>query len=448
MVNNVWRERLMVMTVLGWSAAFGLTAMLAGWAGSGIGGRINGAYSDESGTLMVALIVAVAAGALAGVLAQRHRFMAGYRWLPVLLFVAMSAFMWTARGVHHGGDTPRYVGGAERLLSGEPLLGRDSAYVGYIAVVALFQTLGADSAGIVGFQVFISALCAVALFSMGRRMAGELAGVAAASLYAVNVDLARFTFSILTDSLFTSGLLLSTYLAYRTLDGDRRWALPAAATALATGFLRPGGSFFVPIFGVALAFALLRDRSLAWRAGAAVAVLVASVWLNLGPVRAVYSTEDPMQWLVGGYVLIENEEYRMPMPPVGDSVSSAEYCAEWPVACTRLVLRRVFVEFAHTRTFYSFRHNLMVWLTFPLLYAWAVIGAWATRRHALTWLSVAVVGLQTALTGLTLADWDGRLVLFVFPVITLYSGIGVAVLASSYLARRQGAPSATGTSPR
>ena len=367
--------------------------------------------------------------------------------MPVLLFVAMAAFMWTARGVHHGGDTPRYVGGAERLLGGEPLLGRDSAYVGYIAVVALFQTLGTSGAGIVAFQVFVSALCAIALFSMGRRVAGELAGVAAASLYAINVDLARFTFSILTDSLFTSGLLLSTYLTYRALAGDRRGALPAAATALATGFFRPGGSFFVPIFGVALVFAILRDRSLAWRGGAAVAVLVASVWLNLGPVRAVYSTEDPMQWLVGGYVLIENEEYRMPMPPAGDSVSSIEYCANWPVACIRLVLRRVFVEFAHTRSFYSFRHNLLVWLSFPLLYALAIIGAWAARRHSLTLLSVAVVGLQMALTGLTLADWDGRLVLFVFPLITLYSGVGIAALASSYQARRQRARSVTGTSP-
>ncbi|MGE3841793.1 MAG: hypothetical protein AB7I50_09415 [Vicinamibacterales bacterium] len=117
-VNNSWRVRLMVMTVFGWSAAFGITAMVAGWGGSAVGGRITGAYSDESGSLLVALIVAAAAGALAGALTLRQRFMAGYRWLPVLLFVAMAAFMWTARGVHHGGDTPRYVGGAERLLAG------------------------------------------------------------------------------------------------------------------------------------------------------------------------------------------------------------------------------------------------------------------------------------------------------------------------------------------
>ncbi len=418
-------------TALGWSAAFLIVATLAGSAGTRIASGINGAYSEEAGSLFVAIVVAAVAGAIAGMLAQRHRFLQGYRWVPVLLFVAMAAFMWTVRGVHHGGDTPRYVGGAERLLAGEPLLGRDSAYIGYIAFVAVSKTLAIGEAGIIALQVLVSALCAVALFSMGRRVAGELAGVAAASLYAVNVDISRFTFSILTDSLFTSGLLLSTYLTYRALAGDRRWAAPATAVVLATAFVRPGGSFFLPIFGVALAFAVLHQRSLAWRAGAALVVLAASVWLNLGPVRAVYSTENPTQWLIGGYVLIENEEYRMPMPPAAADVSPMRYCAEWPVACSRLVLRRVAVEFAHTRTFYSFRHNLMVWLSFPLLYALAVIGVLATRRESLTLLSLAVVGLQTALTGLTLADWDGRLVLFVFPLITLFSGIGVAVLAST-----------------
>jgi hypothetical protein len=35
----------------------------------------------------------------------------------------------------HAGDTPTFLGGAERLLDREPLLGRDGAYIGYIALV-------------------------------------------------------------------------------------------------------------------------------------------------------------------------------------------------------------------------------------------------------------------------------------------------------------------------
>ena len=376
--------------------------------------------------------------ALSHVLKRLSPLARGMR-LPFLMFAVTCLMMFFVRGVHHGGDTPRYLGGAELFLNGEPLPGRYGTYIGYIVFVALFQALGAGGVGIIVAQVLVSALCVAALYDLGRRVAGETAGVAAACLYAANIDLARFTFSILTDSLFTSGLVLSTYLTYRTVASDLRWAAPAAATVVITASLRPGGSFFVAVFGTALAFAILRERSWLWKGLAAVAVLIGSAWLSASPVRAVFATEDPTQWLVEGTVLIENEAYRMQMPPAADSnggaLSAIGYCSDWPVACARLILRRVGVEFAHTRSFYSFRHNLVILLVFPPLYGLAVIGVWATRRHPLTMLSLAVVGLQAAVTGLTLADWDGRLVLFVFPLITLYSGIGIAVIASRYRAR-------------
>lgn len=378
-------------------------------------------------------------------LTRRLRPLARGLRLPYLLFAATCLLMAVMQGVLHGGDTSRYLNGAERFINGEPLHAAEGAYFGYIVFVALVQVLGAGATGIIVAQVLISALCVAALYDLGRRVAGEIAGVSAASLYAVNVDVARFTFAILTDSLYTSGLILSVYLTYRALAIDRRWAGPAAAIVLITATLRPSGIFITPIFGAFLAFALLRERGLLWQGLATAAVLTGSLLFVLSPARSVLSWNDPVQWLIEGTVIWGHDESRMEMPPAdiddGGRVSALGYCSDWPVACARLFVERVRSSFMATRPYYSSRHNLIIWLLFPPLYALAAVGFWATRRQPLTALALAVIGIHAAVIGLTTDDWDGRYLTYVFPLITLYSGVGIAKIVWRFSASR--APAVT-----
>lgn len=429
-------------TVLGWSAAFAATALVTGLVGTSLGSRITGASPGASGTetILVALAFAAAGGALAGFLRLRHASLRGYWWVPALLFVATATFMWAVRGVHHGGDTSRYVGGAERLLSGQPLVELQRANLGYVVFVSLAEVLGAGLTGVIVAQVLLSALCVVALYDLGRRVGGEIAGVAAASLYAANVDLARFTFAILTDSLYTSGIILSVYLTYRAMAIGRRWVVPAAAAALITASIRPSGMFISPIFGTCLAFVMLRERNLIWKGLATAAVLIGSVWLVASPARSVVDNNHPAQWLIEGTVVWGHDASRMNMPPapgVDDSLSALRYCGQWPRACASLFLERVRVEHVHTRPFYSFGHNLLILLILPPLYGLAAVGLWAARRQPVTALSLTLIGVHAAVVGSTTADWDGRYLLYTLPLITLYSGVGIEAIA-----RRFGVPPA------
>jgi hypothetical protein len=70
------------------------------------------------------------------------------------------------------------------------------------------------------------------------------------------------------------------------------------------------------------------------------------------------------------------------------------------------------------------------------LYALAAVGFWATHRHSLTALSLAVIGVHAAVIGLTTDDWDGRYLTYVFPLITLYSGVGIAIIVWRFSASR------------
>ena len=265
----------------------------------------------------------------------------------------------------------------------------------------------------------------------------------------VNVDVARFTFAILTDSLYTSGLILSALLTYRAL-ANRRWAGPAAAIVVITATPRPSGIFIIPIFGTFLAFALLREKGLLWQSLATAAVVIGSLWFVRSPAKSVYSWNDPVQWLIEGTVIWGHDGSRMNMPPAHAG------CARRPRLRGRVLLQRVADRMARlgvarvrssfiaTRPYYSQRHNMMIWLLFPPLYALAAVGMWATRRQSLTALSLAVIGIHAAVIGLTTDDWDGRYLTYVFPLITLYSGVGIAIIVSRhnrYRSKRKGSDS-------
>ena len=474
-MQNVNIERL-ALQMFEWILIFGACGVIAGAFGGGIVHTIPGTHGEGgvSGALLGAVKGGIA-GALAGVLgkvvsaavirfkgrstenlignrnngemsAQRrssrvvllmHRFwdtLENGRWLPMLLFVMTCICMWFIRGVHHGGDTGRYLGGAEHFLLGQALTGKAGAYIGYIVFVGTIKLLGFGETGVIAVQILVSAVCVFALYDLGRRFAGETCGIAAASLYAVNLDIARFTFAILTDSLYTSGLILSVYLTYRTMHSAKFWAVPAGLIVLLTGSIRPGGGLIIPIFAAFIVFSIFNKRNSLQRFIFLLIVVALLFPLFLGPMKISYKAENPVEKLMSGYVIYGHHDSRLKMPR-GVDISSEdvdslyEYCIKYPGSCLKLFLARIIVFFEHTRSFYSFRHNLLILITFLPLYAFAVFGFAYRIRDQFTWLVLSLVAFQAVFVGLTFADWDGRFLTYIFPLITLYSAVGAVCFA-------------------
>lgn len=357
------------------------------------------------------------------------------RWLPMLLFVMSCICMWFIRGVHHGGDTARYLRGAEQLLSGQPIEGVAGAYIGYVVFVAGVELLGLGEIGIILTQIAVSAICMFALYDMGRRFAGEMSGILAASLYAINLDMARFTFAILTDSLYTSGIVLSVYLTYRALNSSKPWIVLAGLVVLFTASIRPGGALIIPVFGAFIIFGAFNGWSFFRRLFLALLVIPIAVALYVGPMVTSYGHVDPMKKLIAGEVVYGHKGSRLPMPGIAQKsdkkiITAIDYCANYPAACSGLFFRRIMAFYGHTRTFYSFQHNLFILTTFLPLYTLAALGFAYRFRDSLTWLVLTVIGLQTVFFGLNGVDWDGRFLTYIFPLITFYSAIGAVVVGN------------------
>lgn len=62
--------------------------------------------------------------------------------LPFLILIFVNLSLGYFVGVSYRSDTTRYMTGAEQLLSDQQLSGTQTAYIGYVAVLALAKTVG------------------------------------------------------------------------------------------------------------------------------------------------------------------------------------------------------------------------------------------------------------------------------------------------------------------
>ena len=81
---------------------------------------------------------------------------------------------------------------------------------------------------------------------------------------------------------------------------------------------------------------------------------------------------------------------------------------------------------------------IAVWLT-PV-YLLASYGGWVLRRHPLVRWCAAAIGTQTLVVSLTHAEWDGRYLSHVLPLIYPLTAAGLTLVSSARRSRSDGAP--------
>lgn len=322
---------------------------------------------------------------------------------------------WLVLGTRLGGDSPRYLEAAARLLAGLPLVDKQADFLAYGWLVAAVLSLDGGQAGVVVVQGLMSLAAGLALFLGASRAFGPTAGLAAALAYVLWPDLQRWNCYILSDGPFNS--LLATSLGLALLSNRQPWYWLALAPVLGLLVLtRPEGLFF--LLPLAAYFGLNRGP-------AATVLLLASLGLALllkGPSPAT-SAEILEHWgrgtVIWGHAALDHPPA---LPTAGHSLMGWLWAALWRDTYNLLVAmgQRAFWFLVHARPFYSLAHNLWAGLSSLLLLGLALWGALAGgeggRQRALAWM---VVLMQLGLCMLTWADWDGRFLTRVTPALLL-----------------------------
>jgi hypothetical protein len=147
-----------------------------------------------------------------------------------------------------------------RYNDGDPVSTGASSFL-YVLVLGAAHFLGISGAHLLGFAIILGAglfvLAALLGYELGRRLAGERAGLWSGALIAVNGAFAWGATSGMEVALF-SVLILGTLLAFLRELSSGRFLLTPILAAL-TALTRPEGLLFAMVITGAVVFVLLRD---------------------------------------------------------------------------------------------------------------------------------------------------------------------------------------------
>lgn len=363
----------------------------------------------------------------------------------VILWGTMQFWLYYTGGIRPAGDTGRYIGAAEILLSGHlPLTGKAMSYLAYDGIVAIFLGLGWGQEGVIIFQVLISGIAACTLYLLTTYLYDWRAGVVAALLFISFPDIQKWNYYILTESLFISTIIFTTYIVL-TGKGWQRIIVGGILVLLAT-FMRPNG-FIVPMaLSIYILVWLWQNGKRRLVAGilviAVIALAMASIWIG-----GMLSKERVLSHYIDGTVIWGHPESALSMPGQEPDCRQVKGSAIFEIACftaakplymIELAGMKLFYFFLLARPYYSVAHNAVI-ISFLLpVYTLALIAWYRGRKEFVEWAFPAMmIFLQAVVVAFTFADWDSRHLQVVLPLIFIFASGCVAWLMDSLASIRE-----------
>jgi len=327
-------------------------------------------------------------------------------------------------GIRLTGDSYRYIEGGEKMLRGEALDATQRGYRGYIAVVACCLKARVGVRGLVALQLLASLATLAATLWLGRRLAGRMAGGLAGALVALNLDLAVWTTSVMTEAFYVAAVAIQACLCCLAVCKRRWWTLSLSLlSALVFAFIRPTGWILLPATGILLC--LKAPWTFRWRwlgCGGVCLMFLALAFATSGEGGGI-SSQQPIEKLTRGEVVWRETLWQVQMPPydgAADSYSDAAlYVAKHPFACAWLALKRVGGMFLKVRPLYSRTHNLLLLAIYlPLLLA-GLGGLFLFRQKTEIQVCTILTFAHALVVALTFNDYDGRFTLYIVPLLAV-----------------------------
>lgn len=359
-----------------------------------------------------------------------------------IVWISVQVTMLGIFGIGHGGDTGRYLGAADGFLHWQLPAGKSASYLGYDLFVTVFMATPLGEAGVVAGQLILSALAAVYMYKLCAHLYSPLAGYLAALFYIGFLKLHPWNVYILTDSLFISLIIISTYclLTARTV-----WQYAgAAALVLFTSLLRPDG---IAILAAAIVYGLYRLYSkrhyqIVLAFFAAILLLLPAAWYALGKTAsdeklvdhyelgAIIWSYEPLYQTMPGTLPAYVEQMNNPLAAIGAFVWAK------PLFFAQIALTKLWYEIIHIRPFHTPLHNFLILITLIPLYVLAIMG-WRRleKRDAKVFFATLLLG-KALIVAFTFADWTGRFLLHVLAIVLLLAAGGITPLITAWKDKR------------
>lgn len=364
----------------------------------------------------------------------------------ILLWLAVQAAMLIMFGLGHGGDTGRYLSSGQQIATGAMPAGKAASYMSYNLLVGGSLALGLGEGGVIAAQLLASAIAALCMYRVASRMWHQATGLLAAFMYIAFLKLHPWNVFILTDSLFISFVIITTYFLTEAIVQKKAiYIVGLALSAAYAIFLRPDG--LAILASLTLLGLVIAIRKKAWRPLIvifALALLLApSAWKFAGQLA---SHEFLVAHYAQGAVIWNYEPFYLDMPgelPAAIQPSQhplinlGYFAADKPLYFLKLSTIKIFLFAIHIRPYHSLTHNLLIVIWLAVLYPAAILTIKNNPgRYPLVSLFLVSLFLSKAvIAGATFADWSGRFFLHVIPALLLLASptiVKVSMMHSRY----------------
>ena len=356
---------------------------------------------------------------------KKHLFILTGSWLTVNLLAYVTL------GIKYATDTIRFDTEASAWINGTFEFSYHFWYSGYIAILALCKLCFHSIYPSIAIQCGVSFISILLFYKGVNRISKDsTTALIAALLVIIYIPIQQWNICLLTESFYISSILLFVW-TYSLENSKLKWT-SMLIIAIAATTIRPNGGIVLITAFVLLAkqFIVTENRKYIYGTGI-LAMLGLLVLLNNTTSIFYHFLIDSFK---KGEVICGYSGWTIPIETTieaNDSKGSITKIIQLfflhPLESIQLGIYRFIALWADVRMYYSNIHNTFIVLLLLSTYLFAGIGVYKYRKiySGLFLLTLVYTGLNSVLIMITYADWDGRFLVPLLPVVFIWSALGI-----------------------
>ena len=368
---------------------------------------------------------------------NKHVFILSICWLLI------NGFLLYSLGIKYAIDTTRFDAEATAWLNGKFEPSYRLWYSGYVVVLVVFKNIFHSIYPSIIFQYIVSFIATI-LFYQGlcKLVKNNQAAFYTTLLVICYLPIQQWNTCLLTESIFISLILLFVW-AFSIEKQSHKWLVLFLISILAAS-VRPNGGILFTICFTLYCIPLIQHNkkiSIIFIIGIAVALLMLHSYtdtfyqfllnsFNKGEIICGYD-----HWTALNKTRILNDSSSGSITKIIDLITSN------PIKSLQLFVGRFVALWSDVRIYYSLQHNIFIGFYLLIAYVTAIIGFIQYRKAfaELALVTLLYCGINSLLVMFTYADWDGRFLAPLLPIIFIWSGLGI-YFSIQFLKRKNTAP--------
>lgn len=335
-------------------------------------------------------------------------------------------------GVKLAIDSERYLGAAENMSRGVALQGREFQFTGYIALIALIKVLNLKLIWLVGLQIVMALLAALAIFDSVRMLTKhKIAALLAVGLYLCNPFLVCWHQYIMTESLYTSLVVVFSWTLIKILTTPRvLYYLVSISVVVAALLIRPNGWVLLPVMGMAVLMSFLKSRKKILIGSLVLVLLFVGLMSLVSAFSKSVMLISPVVNLQRGLTVWGHDELNLSMPQQADADTTSMaaafgYVAKHPLHSLKLGAVRAAYSLVHIRPYHDWRYQLHILLWIVPAYIFALLALIKKRKHKALQILFWLVLAHLFVIAVSYAEHDSRFDTYILPVFYIIAGMGI-----------------------